>query len=258
MRAFICSQEGPCHDPACSREVNEAARLLAHCALPASRLQRGGVAYEAFTDLARQITGCRWRRFRWSTRTACGSNRAAVSMSREMPREESFSTHVVAIGQAARRARRRVRQALSRQPARDRRTPHVRFYAGVPLYAPGGHVIGALCVFDERARTLSRAAAARVARCSANALMNLLESRRRMLGLFDAAHADVFAIDAATERSSSHRAVRASGLATRRKNWSACRSSTCSPHSRRRCCTTSSMRGRRGEEIVREALSAPA
>jgi signal transduction histidine kinase/ActR/RegA family two-component response regulator len=32
--------------------------------------------------------------------------------------------------------------------------PHLRFYAGAPLLAPGGHVLGALCVADRQPRTL--------------------------------------------------------------------------------------------------------
>lgn len=35
--------------------------------------------------------------------------------------------------------------------------PHIRFYAGRPLHAPGGHRIGTLCIFDDAPRELAPA-----------------------------------------------------------------------------------------------------
>lgn len=35
-------------------------------------------------------------------------------------------------------------------------TPNVRFYAGVPLFAPDGYCVGAFCIIDCKPRTLSR------------------------------------------------------------------------------------------------------
>ena len=153
-------------------------------------------AYEAFTELARQITGCSMAtislvdedRVWYKSRTGIGV--------REMPRDDSFSTHVVASSKVL-----VVQDASADKRFRDNqlvREEHVRFYAGVPLVAPGEHVIGALCVFNEQSITLSETQL-REFEMLGDALMSLLESRRRMLGLFDAARADVFAIDAATQ-----------------------------------------------------------
>ena len=32
--------------------------------------------------------------------------------------------------------------------------PHIRFYAGCPVYVPGGHAVGTLCAIDRRPRRL--------------------------------------------------------------------------------------------------------
>ncbi|MGB6987508.1 MAG: ATP-binding protein [Candidatus Aquilonibacter sp.] len=154
-------------------------------------------AYEAFTNLARQITGCGM-----ATVTLVDENRVWFTSRsgievRELPRDDSFSTHVVASGKPL-----IVHDAASDK--RFRENPlvsgeqRVRFFAGVPLVAPGGHVLGALCVLDEHSHTLSEPQL-RELEMLGDALMNLLESRRRMLGLFDAARADVFIVDAGTQ-----------------------------------------------------------
>ncbi len=154
-------------------------------------------AYEAFTNLARQITGCSMATISLVDEDRVWyKSRAGIDV-REMPRDDSFSTHVVASGKVL-----VVHDAAADKRFRDnplvQGEHHVRFYAGVPLVAPGGHVLGALCVFDKHARTLADTQMREFEMLGA-ALMNLLESRRRMLGLFDAARADVFAIDVATE-----------------------------------------------------------
>ena len=62
--------------------------------------------------------------------------------------------------------------------------PHIRFYAGAPLLAPNGQVLGALCAFDTVPRPLSddqRAALTLLAR----QVMSQLELRRACLRLDD-------------------------------------------------------------------------
>lgn len=55
--------------------------------------------------------------------------------------------------------------------------PQIRFYAGAPLIAPNGHILGTVCVFDKRPRVL---AAGQIAALEALArqVMALLEARR--------------------------------------------------------------------------------
>jgi PAS domain S-box-containing protein len=154
-------------------------------------------AYEAFTTLARQITDCGMATISLVDEDRVWfKSRAGIDV-REMARDESFSTNIVASGKPL-----VVQDAASDERFRDNAlvtgATRVRFYAGVPLVAPGGLVIGALCVFDDRLRTLSESQIRELLMLG-SALMNLFESRRRMLGLFDAARADVFAVDAGTQ-----------------------------------------------------------
>ncbi|MGX1787847.1 GAF domain-containing protein [Bosea sp. NPDC055332] len=58
--------------------------------------------------------------------------------------------------------------------------PHVRFYAGMPLRAPGGHAIGTLCVIDPRPRDFSPQDQEILTDLGALA-MEVLEFRRRSL-----------------------------------------------------------------------------
>lgn len=58
--------------------------------------------------------------------------------------------------------------------------PHIRFYAGAPLVAPNGHVLGTICVIDSKPRTLSAAQVAALQSLSRQ-VMALLESRLQLL-----------------------------------------------------------------------------
>ncbi|MEO5831786.1 MAG: diguanylate cyclase [Nakamurella sp.] len=56
--------------------------------------------------------------------------------------------------------------------------PRVRFYAGVPLVAPSGAVLGSLCVLDSRTRELSAAPLPQLAQLAAQVIAQLLLRRR--------------------------------------------------------------------------------
>lgn len=181
---------------AAAKSSNEALRLQA---LDAYQLldTREAAAYEAFTELARELAGTSMATIslvdesREWFKSYCGID------PRETPREIAFSAHIVATGEPL-----IVEDAAADKRFRDnplvKGPSHVRFYAGVPLIAPGGAVIGALCVLDEGPRGISDPQL-RELRALAGALMNTMESRRRLLGLFDAARADVLAIDAESQ-----------------------------------------------------------
>ncbi|MBC8011757.1 MAG: GAF domain-containing protein, partial [Burkholderiales bacterium] len=73
---------------------------------------------------------------------------------RETPREEGICAHVVLAGAPMQVADASIDSRFAHLPF-VLGEPHVRFYAGVPLRAPSGQVLGTLCVFDRRPRTLS-------------------------------------------------------------------------------------------------------
>lgn len=58
--------------------------------------------------------------------------------------------------------------------------PQIRFYAGAPLVAPNGHVLGTICVIDSRPRTLSAAQVSALQSLSRQ-VMALLESRLQLI-----------------------------------------------------------------------------
>jgi PAS domain S-box-containing protein len=208
-------------------------------------------AYEAFTNLARQITGCSMATISLVDEDRVWyKSRAGIDV-REMPRDDSFSTHVVASGKllvvqdAATDKRFRENPLVSGEQ-------HVRFYAGIPLVAPGAYVIGALCVFNEQSIILSEAQL-REFEMLGHALMTLLESRRRMLGLFDAARADVFAVEAETQEIffASRGASERLGYSTR--ELAGMPVFDVIPTLTQTVLREIVLRGRNGEEIVREA-----
>ncbi len=154
-------------------------------------------AYEAFPLLAREITGCSMATISLvDVDRVWYKARAGLDL-HEMAREGSFSGQIVASGEPL-----VVHDASSEKRFRDNvlvsGPSRVRFFAGVPMVSSGEYVIGALCVLDTQPRTLNDSQMREFA-LLAGALMSLLESRKRMLGLFDTARADVFAIDAATQ-----------------------------------------------------------
>ena len=58
--------------------------------------------------------------------------------------------------------------------------PQIRFYAGAPLIAPNGHVLGTICVIDSRPRELSAAQIAALESLSRQ-VMALLEARLQLI-----------------------------------------------------------------------------
>jgi two-component system NtrC family sensor kinase len=58
--------------------------------------------------------------------------------------------------------------------------PGIRFYAGAPLVAPNGHVLGTVCVFDTEPRTIS-ASQVLALKALSRQVMLLLEARLRLL-----------------------------------------------------------------------------
>jgi GAF domain-containing protein len=135
-----------------------------HVALVASQICGTPIALISLIDVDRL-----WFKSRVGTRLS------------ETPREVSFCAHTV------------MRRDLMIVPdaSKDKRfaanplvtsSPRVRFYAGAPLITPDQHVLGALCVMDRVARTLS-AGQIRALRALSQHVMQQLEIRRRLLKL---------------------------------------------------------------------------
>lgn len=235
-----------------ARESKEAERLRALRAYQLLDSDEAASAYDAFAALARQIGGCSMGSISLVDEDRVWFKSRAGIRVQEVPREDSFSAHIVASG----------KPLVVEDTAADKRfrdnglvtgEERVRFFAGVPLVAPGSLVIGALCVFDERPHTLTESQMRELSMLG-DALMNLLESRRRMLGLFDAARADVFAVDAGAQtiffasRGASER------LGYSMKEIVGMPVFDVIPALTQPALRDVVARGRRGEEIVREAF----
>ena len=58
--------------------------------------------------------------------------------------------------------------------------PRVRFYAGIPVHASNGHVLGTLCVMDTKARTISEAELG-ILECLARSIETQIELRQTLI-----------------------------------------------------------------------------
>ena len=151
-----------------------------------------GVTYAAFTELAGEIAQSPMATISLVDATRVWFKSSKGFDVRGNAREVSFATHVVASGKPL-----LIEDAGT--DSRFRNNPlvtgpsKVRFFAGFPLATPSGFVLGALCVFDVRPRALTDLQVRELSALS-SALVDVFETRRRMLSLFETAGADVFMI----------------------------------------------------------------
>ena len=151
-----------------------------------------GATYAAFTQLASEIAQSPMATISLVDSTRVWFKSSKGFERRENPREVSFATHIV-------RSRAPLLVEDAAADSRFRGNPlvtgpsQVRFFAGIPLVTPSGFVLGALCVFDDHPRALTERQLEELS-ALADALMDVFETRRRMLSLFETAGADVFMI----------------------------------------------------------------
>jgi PAS domain S-box-containing protein len=155
-------------------------------------------AYDAFTRLAREITGSSI-----STISLIDEHRQWFKSRQgleatETPRDVAFCSHVVASGNemVVNDAQRDDRFADNPLVTGD---PNIRFYAGVPLTTHEGYTLGTLCVMDPHPRDITPEQLVAL-QAVGRALMSVLDGRRRFLTLFDAANIDVFTVEPQTQR----------------------------------------------------------
>jgi signal transduction histidine kinase len=82
------------------------------------------------------------------------SKSSAGTAAREIPRELSFCSHAVAAGQFVEIPNAAGDPRFADNPA-VLGPAHIRFYAGWPVAAPSGHLVGTLCVLDRVPRKLT-------------------------------------------------------------------------------------------------------
>jgi len=151
--------------------------------------------YDAFAELAREIAGSGM-----ATITLVDERRQWFKSHlglpvRETSRDVAFCSHVVECGDELVIPDARADDRFADNPLVTGE-PFVRFYAGIPLTNADGFTIGTLCVLDVKPKKLTKLQLTGL-RSVARALMNVLESRRQFLALFDAANIDVFTVDPA-------------------------------------------------------------
>ncbi|MBC7807422.1 MAG: EAL domain-containing protein [Akkermansiaceae bacterium] len=99
----------------------------------------------------------------------------------QIPLHESFATHALIRSEMVVIPDLRGNEKFAANPY-VAGAPNLRFYAGVPLVADSGHVIGALCVLDEKVRAFSEQQIAGL-RILARQAMALMGQRRDILVL---------------------------------------------------------------------------
>ncbi len=119
---------------------------------------------------------------------------------RSTPRSQSFCQHAVASRQLVLVDDARLDPRFVDNPLVTG-APHIRFYAGQPVFSADGHALGTLCIIDSRPRQLSAAQIACLRDFAMLAQEQLLAAPRRLGvlhtdALLDAAHDAFIGIDA--------------------------------------------------------------
>ncbi len=135
--------------------------------------------YDDVTELASMICGTPISTVTFIDRDRQWFKSAVGLQSRETPREYSFCAHTIdtAATLIVRDAQQDPRFADNPLVTGE---PGIRFYAGAPIIAPGGHVLGTVCVIDTTPRTLTPVQIASLEALARHA-MQLIEMRKGVL-----------------------------------------------------------------------------